>query len=199
MTKPRALAPALSYLFHRLEQRFTGEPSLLMLDESSFFFKIPVFAPKIQEWLKVLRKKNVAVVFATQSLSDITTSPIAAAVIESCLNKIYLANSEAGNSGTKPLYESFGLNATEISTIAGMTPKRQYYYKSPLGSRLFELGLGPIALAYCGASTPQDQQMVQQLLQKYGQTGFNEAWLNYQQLPEAAVKIAQIKKIGGVA
>ena len=43
----------------------------------------PAFAARIREWLKTLRKKAVAVVFATQSLSDIADSSIAPALIES--------------------------------------------------------------------------------------------------------------------
>lgn len=59
--------PVLSYLFHRLEQRFDGRPTLLVLDEAWLFLDHPSFAAKIREWLKVLRKANVSVIFATQS------------------------------------------------------------------------------------------------------------------------------------
>ena len=64
----------LTYLFHRLEERFDGRPTLLVLDEAWVFLDHPLFAARIREWLKVLRKKNVAVVFATQSLADIADS-----------------------------------------------------------------------------------------------------------------------------
>ena len=69
METKAAVPPALSYLFHRLEQRFDGSPSILFLDECWLFLDNPIFAAKIREWLKVLRKANVAVVFATQSLA----------------------------------------------------------------------------------------------------------------------------------
>jgi type IV secretion/conjugal transfer VirB4 family ATPase len=199
MNMATAVPPTLGYLFHRLEQRFTGEPSILPLDESWIFLKNPVFAPKIQEWLKVLRKKNVAVIFATQSLSDIVNSPVAAAIIESCLTKIYLPNPSAMDRTTKPLYEAFGLNETEIQIISQAAPKRQYYYKSPLGSRLFELAMGPLALAYCGASSPQDQQMVQKILAEDGKENFNEEWLIYKNLPDAIKRLTDLKRAGIVA
>ena len=69
-----AVAPVLTYLFHRLEERFDGRPTLLILDEAWLFLDNPLFAARIREWLKVLRKKNVAVVFATQSLADIAAA-----------------------------------------------------------------------------------------------------------------------------
>src|SRR3546814_4181671 len=76
------VAPVLTYLFHRLEERFTGRPTLLILDEAWVFLDHPQFAARIREWLKVLRKKNVSIVFATQSLADIADSTIAPAIIE---------------------------------------------------------------------------------------------------------------------
>ena len=65
------VAPVLTYLFHRLEARFDGRPSLLILDEAWTFLDEALFAARIREWLKTLRKKNVEVLFATQSLADI--------------------------------------------------------------------------------------------------------------------------------
>lgn len=188
-----AVPPTLSYLFHRLEQRFTGSPSLLVLDECWLFLSNPIFAEKIREWLKVLRKKNVSVVFATQSLADIAKSPVSSAIIETCLTKIYMPNPSACDQTTKPLYQDFGLNETEIRIISQATPKRQYYYKSPLGSRLFELAMGPVALAYCGSSTPQDQQMAKKILTEFGKDGFNEEWLAYKKLTEAVKKLNELK------
>lgn len=79
-----ALAPVLTYIFRTLEQRFDGRPTLLVLDEAWLFLDQGSFAAKIREWLKTLRKFNVAVVFATQSLADIARSTIAPALIESC-------------------------------------------------------------------------------------------------------------------
>src|SRR3546814_1515797 len=79
-----AVLPVLTYLFHRLERRFDGAPTLLVLDEAWTFLDDPLFAGRIREWLKTLRKKNVSVVFATQSLADIQRSAIAPALVDSC-------------------------------------------------------------------------------------------------------------------
>src|SRR3546814_1156275 len=82
MESGSVVAPVLTYLFHRLEERFDGRPTLLILDEAWKFLDHPLFAARIREWLKTLRKKNVAVVFASQGLADIAESGIAPAIIE---------------------------------------------------------------------------------------------------------------------
>jgi len=160
MGQPSVVAPVLHYLFHRLEARFTGRPTLLVLDEAWIFLDHPLFAARIREWLKVLRKKNVAVVFATQSLADIAGSSIAPALLESCPQRIMLANDRAVEPQLRETYQRFGLNDRQIELISRATPKRHYYLQSARGNRLFELGLGPLALALCGASDPDSQKRI---------------------------------------
>ncbi|HWJ68971.1 MAG TPA: conjugal transfer protein TrbE [Sphingobium sp.] len=181
-----AVAPVLTYLFHRLEERFDGRPTLLILDEAWIFLDHPLFAARIREWLKVLRKKNVAVLFATQSLADIARSPIAPAIIESCPQRILLPNDRAIEPQGHDLYTRFGLNDRQIELIARATPKRHYYLQSARGNRLFELGLGPVALALCGASDPASQTRINTILAEHGHDGFAPAFLRAADLAWAA-------------
>lgn len=182
MNTPAVVPAILSYLFHRLEKRFDGKPSILVLDEAWIFFDNPIFAAKIREWLKVLRKCNVSVIFATQSLSDIVNSPIATALIESCPTRIFLPNDKALDESTAGIYRRFGLNDRQIRILALAQPKRQYYYQSPMGNRLFELGLGPLALAYCAAGSKEDLRTIKSFLAEYGKEGFNAAWAEHKGL-----------------
>src|SRR3546814_20820539 len=130
------VAPVLTYLFHRLEERFTGRPTLLILDEAWVFLDHPLFAARIREWLKVLRKKNVAVVFATQSLADIADSPIAPAIIESCPQRILLPNDRAIEPPSQTAYVRFGLHARQIELVSRAVPKRQYSLQTARGTQL---------------------------------------------------------------
>jgi len=182
MNMPAAVAPALSYLFHRLEQRFDGSPTMLFLNEAWVFLDNPVFAPKIREWLKVCRKLNVSVVFATQGLNDVIDSTIASTLIESCPTRIFLPNNKALQEETAKVYYRFGLNERQVRILALAQPKRQYYYQSSLGNRLFELGLGPLALAYCAVSSKEEQKEIQRILGMHGRDGFNAAWLAHKEL-----------------
>jgi len=178
--------PVLTYLFHRLEARFDGRPTLLVLDEAWVFLDDPVFASRIREWLKTLRKKNVGVVFATQSLADIQRSPIAPAIVESCPTRIFLPSPQAIEPQLRPIYEGFGLNARQIEMVARATPKRDYYVQSRLGNRLFDLGLGPVALAFVAAGTPRDHAAIDRVLAEYGASCFAGAWLSGRGLDWAA-------------
>ena len=194
MSQAGVVLPVLTYLFHRLEERFAslsetgekGRPTLLILDEAWVYLDNPVFAARIREWLKVLRKKNVSVVFATQSLADVAGSAIAPAIVESCPQRIFLPNDRAIEPQARAAYERFGLNERQVELIARATPKRHYYLQSRRGNRLFELGLGPIALALCGASDPASQTLIDQVLAERGAEGFAAAFLDARGLDWAA-------------
>jgi type IV secretion system protein VirB4 len=181
-----AVLPVLSYLFHRLEARFDGAPTLLILDEAWVFLDDPAFAGRIREWLKTLRKKNVSVIFATQSLADIQDSAIAPAIVESCASRIFLPNPQASEPQLRSIYEGFGLNARQIGIVAHAQPKRDYYYQSRLGNRVFDLGLGSVALAFAAAASPEDQRDIDHVLAEAGSAGFASAWLRHRRLNWAA-------------
>lgn len=166
--------PVLLYLFRCFEQSMVGQPSLLSLDEAWVMLGHPVFREKIREWLKELRKQNCAVVIATQSLSDAVNSGLLDVLIEQCPTKILLPNKEADLHGTKEtpgpadLYAMFGLNQREIEILKNAHYKRHYYYKSELGRRLFDLGLGPLTLAFVGVSAPEDLAEVRHFIATHG-------------------------------
>lgn len=190
MGQTGVVAPVLTYLFHRLEERFDGRPTLLVLDEAWIFLDHPLFAARIREWLKTLRKKNVAVLFATQSLADIADSAIAPAILESCPQRILLPNDRAGEPQSRAAYARFGLNDRQIELVSRATPKRHYYLQSARGNRLFELGLGPIALALCGASDPASQVRIDALLAEHGPEQFARRFLESAGLEWAADLLA---------
>jgi type IV secretion system protein TrbE len=186
--------PVLTYLFHRLEERFDGAPTLLVLAEAWAYLDDPLFTARLREWLKTLRKKNVSVVLDTQALADIQKSAIAPALIESCPCRIFLPAPQALEPQLRVIYESFGLNSRQIELIAQATPKRDYYFQSPQGQRLFDLDLGPIALAFAGASRPEDQRALDDLLEN-SPVSFVEAWLQHKGLPWAADLGAQYPQL----
>jgi type IV secretion/conjugal transfer VirB4 family ATPase len=185
-------APAvLAYLFHRIEGQLDGSPSLIIIDEGWLALDDKGFASQLREWLKTLRKKNASVVFATQSLADIETSPIAPAIVESCPTRLFLPNERAFEPQIAAIYRRFGLNDRQIEIIARATPKRDYYCQSRRGNRLFELGLGPLALALCAASSKTDQKLISGLSAEYRRDGFARAWLVARGLVWAADLLTQ--------
>jgi type IV secretion/conjugal transfer VirB4 family ATPase len=182
------LVPVLLYLFHRVQRRLVqGRPTLVALGEAWLALSHPLFREKIREWLKTLRKTNGAAILETQSISDITNSPIRDVIIESCLTKIFLPNTEAQTEHAVRAYEALGLSQRQIELIAHAVPKRHYYYTSPLGKRLFELGLGPVALSFLGTGSREELAAARALMARSPQTWPAE-WLRRRGLPDAAAQ-----------
>ncbi|MDF7677059.1 VirB4 family type IV secretion/conjugal transfer ATPase [Neisseriaceae bacterium ESL0693] len=168
--------PVLLYLFRRIERSLHGQPAVIILDEAWLMLGHPAFRAKIREWLKVLRKANCLVLMATQSLSDAANSGILDVIVESTATKIFLPNVYARDNDTAELYKRMGLNACQIGIIATAIPKRQYYYVSENGRRLYDLALGPLALAFVGASDKESVAIIKSLEAKFGNTWVHE-WL----------------------
>ena len=168
----KIVVPVLLYLCHRIEQRLDGRPTLIAINEAWIALAHSVFGPRINQWLLSLRKRNAAVALATQSPAQLVQLPHRHTVIESCPTRFYLPNSDARAPATAELYHDLGLNEREIGIIATATPKRHYYVKSPRGSRLFELGLGPVALAFLGTppglTVDEMRHTVAPLIARYG-------------------------------
>ena len=185
MNTPQIVGTTLMYIFHRIEQSLKGEPTIIVLDECWVFFDNEQFAAKIREWLKVLRKANASVIFATQSITDIVNSPIFHTVLDSCYSRIFLPNNDALEEKMKENYGLFGLNRRQIEIIASATKKLHYYYVSSYGSRLFQLALDacPVSLAYVAVNT-EGVIAAKEIFRKYGADGFNRRWLIYSHIIE---------------
>lgn len=176
----KGITPLLSYIFRRIENSLDGSPCIIILDECWMFFDNPIFAAKIREWLKVLRKKNCSVIFATQELGDILNSKLFTTVLDACQTKVFLPNPNAFADNYIPIYQKFGLNKTEIEIISKATKKKEYYYKSTKGSRLFELDLKEKTLSLIASSDLAKQNKAKELKEIYRDANdFTREWLSY--------------------
>ncbi len=173
--------PVLLYLFRRIERGLHGQPAVIILDEAWLMLGHPVFREKIREWLKVLRRANCLVLMATQSLSDAANSGILDVIVESTATKIFLPNVYARDEDTAALYRRMGLNNRQIEILATAIPKRQYYYVSANGRRLFDLALGPLALSFVGVSDRESLAAIKTLETKYGENWI-DPWLSSRNL-----------------
>jgi type IV secretion system protein VirB4 len=158
------------------------------LDEAWLFLEHSLFANKIEEWLKTLRKLNVSVIFATQSVEDALNSPIASSLLESCPSRIFLPNDRALEPNIHEKYEELGLNDKQVNILAHAVAKRQYYYQSHQGNALFDLNLSALALAFCGSLPPKAQKELRRLYRESGKAAFLEKYLDLCEL-KWAIKI----------
>ena len=166
--------PVLLYLFRRIEVALKGQPAAIILDEAWLMLAHPAFRDKIREWLKAFAKKNCIVIMATQNLTDAEKSGILDVIVESTASKIFLPNIYARDEDTAALYRRMGLNNRQIDIIASATPKRQYYFVSEQGRRLYELALGPLSLAFVGATDKESLAEINALERKHG-----DDWIHY--------------------
>lgn len=118
-----SLGPALSYIFHRINISLDGTPTMIVLDEAWALIDNPVFAPKIKDWLKVLRKLNTFVVFATQSVEDASKSAISDTLIQQTATQIFLPNLKA----TSVYRTTFMLSEREFELIKNTDPGSRYF------------------------------------------------------------------------
>ncbi|SCY53890.1 VirB4 family type IV secretion/conjugal transfer ATPase [Nitrosospira sp. Nsp13] len=168
--------PVLLYLFRRIELSLKGQPAIIILDEAWVMLGHPVFRAKIREWLKVLRKANCMVLMATQSLSDAANSGILDVIVESTATKIFLPNVYARDEDAAALYRRMGLNNRQIEILATAVQKKHYYYVSEMGRRLYDLALGPLALAFVGSTDKDSIAVIKGLEAKHGD-GWVREWL----------------------
>ena len=89
-------------------------------------------------------------------------------ILDACQTKIFLPNANAFAENYVPIYEKFGLNQREISIISKGTPKKEYYYRSNRGARLFELALGFNTLKLLAASDQDSQTIAKKISRVIG-------------------------------
>ncbi|AXB77472.1 VirB4 family type IV secretion/conjugal transfer ATPase [Novosphingobium sp. P6W] len=114
LESPRLRTPVMMYLFHRIDERLDGEPTMILIDEGWKALDDEVFAARIRDWLKTLRKRNALVGFATQSARDALDSKIATALVEQTATMIFMPNSRAR---AEDYCEGFGLSQHELDVI----------------------------------------------------------------------------------
>jgi type IV secretion system protein VirB4 len=139
LENPRLRTPVMMYLFHRIEERLDGKPTMILIDEGWKALDDEVFAARIRDWLKTLRKRNALVGFATQSASDALESRISTALVEQTATMIFMPNSRA-----KPedYCDGFGLTSHELALIRSLPAhSRCFLVRQPDASVVVRLDL----------------------------------------------------------
>lgn len=118
-----SIGPILLYLFHRINGSLDGTRTMIILDEAWALIDNPIFAPRIKDWLKVLRKLNAFVVFATQSVEDATKSDISDTLVQQTATQIYLPNLKA----TEVYRTAFMLSERELMIVKTTSPSSRFF------------------------------------------------------------------------
>ena len=111
---PAARTSAMMYLFHRVEERLDGAPSIIVIDEGWKALDDDAFVSRIKDWEKTIRKRNGIVGFCTQSAQDALGSRISSAIIEQAATQIFMVNPKAQEAD---YCGGFGLTSHELDLV----------------------------------------------------------------------------------
>ncbi len=186
----RAAAPATELILHGVESGMGTAPTFIYVDEAWRMLSDTVSADWLYDAIRTFRKRNAGITLATQSLTEIANSSSRDLLLESCPGKIFLPNPEAKGDYVREAYLKLGLSENEIAIIASAQPRRQYYFHSSQGRRLFTLDLGPVVLALCAATGHRDVAQARELLREQSPAQFLDAWLHARGLSPAPETIA---------
>ena len=161
---------ALFYLLERLRLALenpdeTARVKLMVVDEAWRYLQDPAVLSYLAEAAKTWRKKNAALILATQSAGDVTGTAGAEALLESMPTKLFLANPELPEKAA----ETFRLNPSEVNTIRGLIPKRELYLRRTDAAGILRLEVDP-ASYWLYTSSPVDAQMRAEAVKQYGLT-----------------------------
>jgi hypothetical protein len=143
---PQVLEPLLFYILHRANASIY-DPALattfkaFVMDEAWRFFRNDTIKQYIVEAIKTWRKRNAAMILATQSSDDLHRSEILSVIIESCATKMFLANPGMDRQAYR---DTFHLNETEADRITDLVPKQQILVKRPDRSKVLNLNVDPL-------------------------------------------------------
>lgn len=139
LENPKLRTPVMMYLFHRIDERLDGDPTMILIDEGWKALDDEVFAARIRDWLKTLRKRNALVGFATQSARDALDSRISTALVEQTATMIFMPNSRAK---AEDYCEGFGLTEHELALIKSLpSHSRCFLVRQPDASVVVRLDL----------------------------------------------------------
>ncbi|MFB0612698.1 VirB4 family type IV secretion/conjugal transfer ATPase [Aurantiacibacter poecillastricola] len=139
LENPKLRTPVMMYLFHRIDERLDGHPTMVLIDEGWKALDDEVFAARIRDWLKTLRKRNALVGFATQSARDALDSRISTALVEQTATMVFMPNARAR---AEDYCEGFGLTEHELALIKSLPAhSRCFLVRQPDASVVVRLDL----------------------------------------------------------
>lgn len=117
-------APALMYIYHRLDELLTGDPVMFFMDEGWQLLADETFSNYIVDKMKTIRKLNGIVGFGTQSAADIARAKVSHTLIEQSATNIHFPNPRADE---ESYIRRFGLTVKEFNFIRNTPPEKRTF------------------------------------------------------------------------
>jgi type IV secretion system protein VirB4 len=166
---PALLEPLLFYVLHRVTASIQDPAEaatlkLCVMDEAWRFIQHPTLRAYVQDGLKTWRKRNAAMILATQTVEDFNSVDLLRTVVESCPTKLLLANPSLDRQHYADLFQ---LNEMELDLLAGLVPRQQILLKRPDLTKVLTLTVDPKSY-WIYTNTPIDNARVAETFREYG-------------------------------
>ena len=134
------------------------------MDEAWRFFRNPITRAYIHEALKTWRKRNAAMILATQAIDDFASADLLRAVVESCPTKLLLANPALDR---RQYADLFQMNEMELDLMSGLVPRQQILLKRRDLAKVLTLTVDPKSY-WIYTNTPIDNERVSAMFREFG-------------------------------
>jgi type IV secretion system protein VirB4 len=166
---PALLEPLLFYVLHRATEQIqdpaeVGTLKLCVMDEAWRFIQHPTLRAYVQEALKTWRKRNAAMILATQAIDDFASADLLRTVVESCPTKLLLANPALDR---RQYADLFQMNEMELDLLSGLIPRQQILLKRPDLAKVLTLTVDPKSY-WIYTNTPIDNERVSAMFREFG-------------------------------
>jgi type IV secretion system protein VirB4 len=166
---PSLLEPLLFYILHRVDQRVhaasdAGHLKVCVMDEAWRLIQHPALREYVRAALKTWRKRNAAVLLATQAVEDFASADLLRTVVESCPTRLLLANPSMDR---RQYAELFQMNEMELDLLAGLAARQQVLLKRPTLTKVLTLRVDPKSY-WIYTNTPVDNERVTAVLREFG-------------------------------
>ena len=166
---PSLIEPLLFYILHRVNERVLDEADtrtlkLCVMDEAWRFIQNPTLRAYVQEALKTWRKRNAAMILATQTIDDFASADLLRTVVESCPTKLLLANPALDRRSYADLFQ---LNDMELDLLTGLIPRQQVLLKRQDLAKVLTLTVDPKSY-WIYTNTPIDNARVAETFREFG-------------------------------
>ena len=165
---PDLVSAALSYCLERLRLELErpdeiARLKIMVVDEAWKFLAEPSTADYMAEAARTWRKRNAALILATQSPSDVVSGAASGALIESIPNRLFLSNSDLSDEVAAQLQ----LSKAEAAVIRGLLPKREMYARGAETSEVLSLNVDRRSY-WLFTSNPQESERRAEVIQRTG-------------------------------
>jgi len=166
---PALLEPLLFYVLHRVtacldDRGDAGRLKVCVMDEAWRFIQHGRLRAYVEDALKTWRKRNAAMLLATQTIDDFASAALLRTVVEGCPTKLLLANPGLARAHYADL---FRLNDMELDLLTDLIPRRQILLKRPDVAKVLDLHVDPRSY-WLYTNTPVDNERVTAVFREYG-------------------------------